>query len=180
MGAPRRVVTGHDAAGRAIVLSDGPAPRFHAFEHVDGMETATIWASSPNPRDSQSDPTLTLERHVPASGETRFAIVTFPPDSVFAQTDFDPRSAADEQLAVSPDLAALFELGSPGMHTTPSLDYAVVVSGRIRLELDDGVGVDLAAGDTVVQQWTRHAWRNPWESPAIVAFVNLGRTDKLA
>ncbi len=172
----RRVVTGHDPHGRSVVVWDSEAPAHHDFEAIAGMSTTTVWATPSSgwadPRDG--DPSTRVERHVPAPGESRFVIVTFPPDGVFASPDFDPMGASAEQQQVSPDLAALFERDAPGMHTTPTVDYAVVLSGTVWLELDDHVLVPLTPGDTVVQNRTRHAWRNLGAEPTIVAFVNLG------
>ena len=60
------------------------------------------------------------------------------------------------------------------MHTTESVDYAIVLEGEIWLELDNDELVQLARGDVVVQNGTRHAWRNRSNEPATLAFVNVG------
>jgi len=60
------------------------------------------------------------------------------------------------------------------MHTTHTVDYAILLDGELWLELDDGETVHLSAGDIVVQQATRHGWRNKGEHPATIAFVMLG------
>ena len=60
---------------------------------------------------------------------------------------------------------------APRNHRTDSIDYAVVVSGKIEMELDDGVVVTLKAGDTLVQRGTIHNWVNRGQEPCIVAFV---------
>ena len=62
------------------------------------------------------------------------------------------------------------EEDDPGMHTTPTIDYGIVLSGEIDLELDEGE-VHLQAGDVVVQRGTRHAWRNRGTEPCRIAFV---------
>jgi quercetin dioxygenase-like cupin family protein len=59
------------------------------------------------------------------------------------------------------------------MHVTSSIDYALVLSGELWLELDDGETVHLRAGDIVIQQATRHGWRNKSGHPATIAFVML-------
>lgn len=172
----RRVVTGVDANGHAVVASDGPAPVTHDFTHVPGMSTTLVWATVPpaSLAGGSADPTVDLRRDLPGPGETRFVIVAFPPDTVFGDEHFDPRAAEDEQRRVSPDLAATFETAEPGMHTTNTTDYVVILSGSIQLELDQGVLVPLNPGDTVVQNGTRHAWRNGGTEVAVVAFVNIG------
>jgi quercetin dioxygenase-like cupin family protein len=65
----------------------------------------------------------------------------------------------------------------PGMHTTDTVDFDVVVSGEVYLELDDGAEVLLKAGDCVIQNGTRHAWRNRSSQPCVnaVAFVSAQR-----
>jgi quercetin dioxygenase-like cupin family protein len=47
------------------------------------------------------------------------------------------------------------------MHRTNSIDYGVVMSGRVMLELDDGAETELGPGDIAVQRGTIHRWRNP-------------------
>ncbi len=76
-----------------------------------------------------------------------------------------------------PGLAELFEPDNPGMHTTPTVDYGVVLEGEIVLDLDAGETTLLRPGDVVVQNGTRHAWRNPGTRPATVFFVLIGTGD---
>lgn len=102
--------------------------------------------------------------------------MTFPPDSVRMTPDFDPEFAIPEHAAASPGIAETFEADDPGMHTTPTVDFGVVIDGTIVLELDNGVTVSLSKGDTVVQHGARHAWRNPGDRSATMAFVLLGAT----
>ncbi len=68
------------------------------------------------------------------------------------------------------DTGGVMEPDNPGMHTTRTIDYGIILSGEIDLELDEGE-VHLAAGDVVVQRGTRHAWRNRSEEPCRVAFI---------
>ncbi|MGP4753730.1 cupin domain-containing protein [Agrobacterium pusense] len=101
-------------------------------------------------------------------------LITFPPDAVFMSPDFKPELAGPEHAKAAPGIAETFEMENPGMHKTPTLDYGVVLDGRITLELDDGASVDLKPGDTFVQHGARHAWRNPNDKPATIAVVLLG------
>ncbi len=66
------------------------------------------------------------------------------------------------------------EPDDPGMHTTATIDFEVVLSGRVTLELDYGATVTLDSGDTVVQNGTRHRWGNPGTEPAVLAVFLLG------
>jgi uncharacterized cupin superfamily protein len=90
------------------------------------------------------------------------------------RADFDPAAFGAEFAANAPGLAERFEMDHPGMHTTDSIDYDVVLEGELVLELDDGKEVTLRAHDVVVQNGTRHAWRNRSDKPAKMLFVLLG------
>ena len=59
---------------------------------------------------------------------------------------------------------------TPRNHRTDSIDYAIVLSGEIDMELDDHV-VTLRAGDVLVQRGTIHNWVNKSTAPCVVAFV---------
>ena len=63
---------------------------------------------------------------------------------------------------------------TPRNHRTDSIDYAVVISGAIEMELDDGVVVKLKAGDVLVQRGTIHNWVNRGTEDCIIAFVLIG------
>ena len=80
--------------------------------------------------------------------------VTFPPDSVMMSPSFDPAAVGAEYMSRLPGLAERFEPESPGMHTTDSVDYGILMEGEISLELDDGKTVALKPGDVVVQNGT--------------------------
>ena len=67
-----------------------------------------------------------------------------------------------------------FDLSAPGMHTSDTIDYGVVVRGEMTLELDDGQLVHLRQGDCIVQNGTRHRWRNPLAEPCLMAFISVG------
>ncbi|WP_052668624.1 cupin domain-containing protein [Nitriliruptor alkaliphilus] len=171
----RRVVTTH-ANGRSVFADQVPAPSAHEFANIPGMVNALVWATPavPTVPFDGTPPTDAGVPWVPAPGETRLLLVTFPPDSVFADPQFDPEAAGAEQMQANPGLAERFEPDDPGMHTTDSVDYGIVLSGTIWLELDDGEQVELTAGDIVVQNGTRHAWRVKDTEPATMAFVLIG------
>jgi len=64
---------------------------------------------------------------------------------------------------------------APRMHRTDSIDYAVVISGEIDMQLDDSE-VHLKAGDVLVQRGTIHNWVNRGDQPCVMAFVLIGAT----
>ena len=174
----RRVVTGLDSAGRAVVVSDSAPPRAVTFQHVPGMQAALLWETAPDSHVGTQvvDPTAAASAWVPATGGTNVMVVELPPDAVMQQPGFDPAAAGSEYLQLLPGLAEKFEVQAPGMHTTDTIDYAVVLEGEIHLELDDGHLTQLQPHDVVVQNGTRHAWRNRSERPARLLFVLTGAT----
>ncbi len=172
----RRIVTGHDTRGHSVFAQDGPAPRDTHFQHVPGFRTCLLWGTEPGgsvPAQPQ-DPTSETSSWVPAPGGTRCMVITFPPDSVMMAPDFDAAAAGMEYLHKLPGLAECFEADSPGMHTTASVDYGVLLSGELHLELDAGATRKLEPHDVVVQNGTRHAWRNRSTAPATIMFVLVG------
>lgn len=170
----RRVVTGHDGNGRSVVVSDGPVPRSREFTSLPGWVSRLPWATDPGDPVSHSgaDPTPHVTSLLPAPGGTRFVVLTFPPESAMADPAFDPAAFDREQRADSPGIADLME--PDGMHTTPTVDYGIVLQGELVLELDGGRCTRLSAGDIVIQNGTRHAWRNRSGRPATMAFVLIG------
>jgi hypothetical protein len=172
----RRVVTGRDLDGNSVFLEDGPAPRSATFESIPGHAFAQPWTTVADPvlERQCKDPTLESVSLVPGRGETSLLIVTFPPDNVMASPDFDPAAAAAECAKNLPGLAETFEVNEPGMHTTDTIDYAIVLSGEVWLELDGKHERLLCPNDVVIQNGTRHAWRNKSNNPATVAFFMIG------
>lgn len=158
----RRVVTARTATGRSVISHDEELPEV-AYRHTPGFAHALVWTTG-EPAD-----------FVPGPGQTVAMTVTFPPDGVFADPAFDPAAATAENRANTPGLADLFEADAPGMHTTPTLDYAVVLEGEVVLEVDDGVTTTLRPGDLVVQDAARHAWRVPGDRPATIFVVLMGQ-----
>ena len=173
----RRIVTVRNSAGKSVISSDGPSPREQAREHTPGFVSAPLWktpAIASLPAADQDPMSMPGSSLIPGEGGSTFMIVTFPPDSVMMSPNFDPAKAGAEHLAAIPGIAETFEPENPGIHTTPTLDYGVVLDGEIWLELDDGATVHLKQHDAVVQQGTRHGWRNKGAKPATLAFVLLG------
>lgn len=164
------MVTGTGADGRPTIVEDGPLPRFVEREAILGMADGVVWATG-------TDEVVSV---VPGPGETRFLTVTLPPAAVFESADFDPAAAAAEDAEVVPGLAELFDPEDPGMHTTPTVDYVIVLEGEVTLVLDGGEETVVRQGDIVIQNGTRHAWRNLGDRPATLATVMIGRPEGAA
>ena len=175
----RRVVTGH-SGNKAIIASDGPPPRAFSSRAVPGSSSALLWATASRPSvpHEGGDAIWPESKQLPEIGETRLMVVTFPPDSVMMDPSFDPAAAGKEMMDQDPDFARLMEADNPGMHTTDTVDYGFVLSGEVWLEVDDGEQVHLKTGDVVVQNGTRHAWRNKSDKPVTMGFVLVGASRK--
>ena len=169
----RRVVT-TNVDGKSVVQSDEQMQAYE-FKSVPSYEHTLVWVnpSTPDLREEQR-----FERYpdsvVPGPGGTSLHFVTYPPNSVFADPSFDGEAARREALIRLRGLADHFEKEDPAMHKTNTVDYAVVYDGEIWLELDDGKTVHLKKGDVVVQNGTRHAWRNKGTAPVTMLFFLNG------
>ncbi len=135
----RRVVTGHDANGRAVVKIDEMAK--NVISNRPGAESCVVWSTQGFPvnNDAEVDPSA-VSIGTTIKGGSVFRVVYYAPGV------------------------------TPRNHRTDSIDYAVVISGRIDMELDDGVVVNLKAGDVLVQRGTVHNWVNRFDEPCIIAF----------
>ncbi len=92
-----------------------------------------------------------------------------------------PTPAEIEELRQKlPGVAESSERDHPGMHTTDTVDFDVVISGEVVMELDDGAEVLLKAGDCVVQNGTRHAWYNRSAENCVIAYSLIGAQRKPA
>jgi quercetin dioxygenase-like cupin family protein len=168
----KRIVTGH-RDGKSVIVSED-WPEGHRYVAIPGFHTADLWATPPVPTLPAPAEFPPTGGHLPAPGATQLSWVTFPPASIFADPGFDPVAAAAEQSAILPGVGGCMEPGNTGMHATPTVDLGIVLDGTILLELDDGVTVTLSPGDVVVQNGTRHGWRNPGDRPVTMAFVMIG------
>jgi mannose-6-phosphate isomerase-like protein (cupin superfamily) len=147
----------------------------YQFKSVPGYEHTLIWINAGTPDLSKEQ---SLDRYpdtvVPGPGGTSMHFVTFPPGAVFADPSFDGAAAQEEALVRLRGLADHFEKEDPGMHKTNTVDYAVVYDGEIWLELDDSETRHMKRGDVVVQNGTRHAWRNRGTKPVTMLFFLNG------
>jgi quercetin dioxygenase-like cupin family protein len=139
----RRVVTGHDANNVAKVIFDGPAT--NQRQSRPGSLSTLLWSTDATPADiSVGEDVEDLGARMlgtpPPANGTRFTINEIPP-------------------------------GRPGrMHRTETVDYAIILSGEVDMDMDDST-VKLKAGDVVIQRGTNHAWVNRGTEPARIAFI---------
>jgi quercetin dioxygenase-like cupin family protein len=135
----RRVVTGHDAKGRALVKIDEISK--NVVSARPGTSACVLWTTQGFPVDNTGEGDDALRKTgTTLEGGTVFRVVEFGPGN------------------------------SPRNHRTDSIDYAVVLSGEIDMELDD-TSVHLKAGDLLVQRGTIHNWVNRGSEPCRIAFI---------
>lgn len=171
-----RVVTQNKSNGKASFASIGPAPNVADFAHIPGFSATTLWATEVSTRvpGDGIDASMGVKSSLPGPGASRFVILQLPPDTVYRDPSFDAVAARREQMEKNAGLAETIEEDHPGMHTTNTVDYSVVLEGEVWLELDDGAETCIKQYGTIVQTGTRHAWRNKSSSPVVIAFVLLG------
>lgn len=161
----RRVVTGH-ANDRSVVVAD---------EELDGMPLGAggghgwvVWGRD----DTASYPDDGMEPQLsamfPPVGGCRLSVTQLAPGG----------SEAFDQFVVE-ELAEWADPARPGMHRTASLDFDIVLSGDLVLQLDDGTEVELHPGDVVVQNGTRHRWVNRGSVDAVLAVAIVGANHQL-
>jgi mannose-6-phosphate isomerase-like protein (cupin superfamily) len=170
----RRVVTGHDASGKAVFVSDERVPPV-TLALLPGSEFHRLWGADQAPRFPDDGSPPAQPSYFPPVGGFRFGFFSVPPDGgAGAPADLDVEAALAELEDKLPGLAAHMEPDAPGMHTTSTIDFEVVLSGQVTLELDDGQTRTMGPGDTVVQNGTRHRWSNRGTEPAVLAVFIVG------
>jgi mannose-6-phosphate isomerase-like protein (cupin superfamily) len=171
----RRVVTGHDSNGKAVVIMDSDAANVVISDHRPGGRT-NLWRTTSMPacyggnRD-EADAAFTTE---PLASGVNFRINEFPP-------------ADDAEIATYDSSKAFAAVGSahlvvegarhPFMHRTETVDFAIVLEGEIDMLLDEE-DVHLKAGDVVIQRGTNHAWANRYDKMCRIAFVLIDGVDE--
>lgn len=138
---PRRIVTGHDADGKSIVVSDGAVPNSHEVDGAGAFHE--IWATTGAPAPitaTEAEPTEIGASVPPPELGTRLRIVDLVPG------------------------------GRSPMHRTETVDYGLVLSGELKMLLDDGSETDLKPGDIVIQRGTDHTWINTSDEVTKIAF----------
>jgi mannose-6-phosphate isomerase-like protein (cupin superfamily) len=170
----RRVVTGHDADGRAVFASDEEVAPI-TLSLLPGMEFHRLWGADSVRTFPDDGSRPDAVRYFPPVGGFRFGFFTVPPDGgAGAPADLDIGAALAEFEQKLPGMGEYVEPDNPGMHTTATVDYGIVLSGHPVLELDDAAKVTLHPGDTYIQNGTRHRWSNPGDVPAVLAVTLLG------
>jgi hypothetical protein len=169
----RRIVTGHDANGQSIIVSDATSPHIMPIMDQPNFAVTDFWKTVSAPADNsgktEQDPCKVPIQVAPPEGGSVFRVVQFPPDK-----DWEAKAAAMGGSVPIDETAKSASKGGPvrhaHMHRTRSIDYAIVLSGEIWAVMDVGE-TKLVAGDVLVQRGTNHAWANRSNEACVVAFV---------
>jgi mannose-6-phosphate isomerase-like protein (cupin superfamily) len=171
----RRIVTGHDKVGRAIIQQDGPVPRVQRVGGAHGPLFFEVWNTRATPapidRDSGEPREEGIQLAPPKSG-TRIRVLDIPPEDASIATITPEQAAAHfaEVGAASASSHAGAATRHAFMHRTETIDYGIVLEGEITLILDEGETV-MRAGDIVIQRGTNHGWANRSNRNCRIAFI---------
>lgn len=172
--AVRRIVTGHNTKGHAVIQSDGPPDRIQALSG-GGPTFYEIWNTRETParidRASTEPPEGKLTLPPPKNG-TRIRILDIPPESKEIET-MDAATARKHFAEIgAPEASTLGNTGARHayMHRTESIDYGIVLEGEITLIVDEGE-TKACAGDIVIQRGTNHSWANRSGGNCRIAFI---------
>ncbi|MEU6261480.1 cupin domain-containing protein [Streptomyces sp. NPDC047043] len=174
----RRIVTGHTDSGKEAVLADDEVPAVTTAIQP-GVTVHRVWELDRTPTLPVTEvPETHLGPMFPDPGGLRFGFISIAAGvSYELPADLTPEAigaAAAEAEQKLPGMAAAFDRSRPGMHTTHSADFIVVVSGEGRMRTDDGTEVRLRPGDCVVQNGTAHVWLNDGDEPFVFAYSLAG------
>ena len=170
----RRVVTGHDDAGNAVILSDAPPERVQQVGGPTGPTFFEVWNTRETPAKidrRSSEPAENGLVLAPPKGGTRIRVLDIPPESDEIHHMDEATARAHFESIGSPD-ASTYKPGAshPFMHRTETIDYGIVLEGELVLIVDRGE-TTVRAGDIVVQRGTNHAWANRSGKNCRIAFI---------
>jgi quercetin dioxygenase-like cupin family protein len=141
----RRIVTAATGDGRSVVIGDGLSPHVVSPDGLSGVQLVDLWASEAAPRLPFTGGDPAQQMPLlPGPGATAFRLVR------------------------------IARRGGMSMHATSTVDYLVVLSGRVTLEIEGAAEFELSAGDCVVQLGARHAWHNRSDDDCVLAAVVVG------
>ena len=172
----RRVVTGKDAKGKAIAITDGAAPNVIVSKER-GTTSTLLWVTDSTPADVSGNKDAT-DRKIgvpPPVGGTIFRVIEFAPEKDLTSS-YEDRLKLMREMGLGPEGPTRDHPRDAGMHRTRTIDYVLILSGEIDMLMDDSE-VHLKAGDTLVQRATNHAWVNRGDKPCKVAFILVDAKD---
>ena len=172
----RRIVTGHDSSGKAIVIADGPTPGVKTTPNRPGVIFHNMWTTKTSPArydGPEEETSVDLPLPPPKNGTT-FRLIEFPPESQVEQVDEATARKAFEEYGADGALQHGEDDKKKNrhsfMHQTDTVDYAICLSGEMTMLLDDSEVV-MKPGDVMVQRGTNHAWVNRGSEYCTMAFI---------
>lgn len=173
----RRVVTGINAGGNSVIASDGPGPV--VWDRGSSI-LEQLWQIDSLPPEVRgtTEPVVfeNLTAEPPPSGSV-FRVVTVMPEGATEPLRPDVEGEIASRFKEY-DTAGAFASGErSGVHITHTIDFVVILSGEVDLEMDEG-SVHLETGDCVIQRETRHAWRNRGSQACVMAGVQISTREK--
>ena len=172
--AMRRIVTGHNEQGQAIIVSESTPPNIIPFAAVPGTVFYEIWNTNASPVtiDNSPDPTMRpLQLHPTPNGSV-IRFVDIPPDAIQNNVSDEDIAAGFAQMGAAEATTQKSDSPHKLMHRTETIDYGILISGELWLVLDEGE-TKLNVGDVVIQRGTNHAWSNRTSEIARMAFILL-------
>lgn len=171
----RRIVTGHNTEGKAIILEDAPPPRVQRIGGNTGPMFYEVWNTTESPAyidHASGEPHESSIVLAPPTNGTRIRVLDIPPDDPsFENMSPDARKAHFAEIGAA---GAVVDTGEEvrhaHMHKTETVDYGIVLEGEIVLIMDEGE-TTVRAGDIVVQRGTNHGWANRTNKNCRIAFI---------
>lgn len=166
-------MTGQTTQGKSAVVSDQNVGAV-MVRALPGAEFYRLWGSDEPVQLPTAGQAPSAPNYLPPPNGFRFVVVKLGPDPESRPEQTDMRATVAEMQEKLPGLLAVMEPQNPGMHTSDTIDFGVVLSGEVWLELDDGVEIHLATGDSMILNGVRHAWRNKSSRPCVLVFGAVG------
>jgi len=173
---PRRIVTGHNGSGKAVIQEDGEPARSQRIGGEIGPWFYEVWNTTATPALIDADSGEPAEENIvlaPPKNGTRIRVLDIPPDG----DNFDNLSAEQAGALFSEIGAGDASVHAKGtntkhaiMHRTETVDYGIVLDGEIVLIMDEGETM-CRAGDIIIQRGTNHAWANRSDKTCRIAFI---------
>ncbi len=168
----RRIVTGHNAAGRSVIVADGPTP--NTFGPPGDPYLINFWATACAPA-RLSDPADPADGEIAlhsTNGGATFRFFRVPPETSFSHLSDAERRQGSAEYYARIGAADAYDPAArhPGFHRTRSIDFIVLLEGEVTLMLDDDETV-MKPFDVVIQRGTNHSWVNRGERTALLMAV---------
>jgi mannose-6-phosphate isomerase-like protein (cupin superfamily) len=173
----RCVVTGQNESGKSVIVRKASVEPV-TLALLPGYEFHRVWGSDSIPKLPSDGNPPPHPFYFPLRNGFRFGFFTIPPDVQTNIGQIGTAAVVEELQQKLPGMMEVLEMDHPGMHTTDSVDFDVIISGEVYLELDDGAEVLLKAGDCVIQNGARHAWHNRSSEKCLIAVTLVGAERK--